>query len=52
MDRKICMSQTKIMKTVIVPEEKHVFHHENIAYKKNPYLMNIEPSLPVCGTAH
>ena len=26
------MSQRKIMKTVIAPEKKHVFHHENIAY--------------------
>ena len=32
-DGKICMSQRKIMKTVIAPEKKkHVFHYENIAY--------------------
>ena len=30
-DGNICTSQRKIMKTVIAPE-KHVFHHENIAY--------------------
>ena len=46
-DGKICLSQRKIMKTVIAPEEKHVFHHERC-----PYLMNIDPSLLVCGTAH
>ena len=39
--RKICISQRKIMKTVIVLEKKNqVFDHENVAYqkKKRPYL--------------
>ena len=36
-DGKICMSERKIMKTVIVLEKRnHVFHHENIANKKTP----------------
>jgi len=30
-----CMSQRKIMKTVIALEKKHVFHHENnFTYQK------------------
>ena len=29
---KICLSQRKIMKTLIALEKKHVFHYENIAY--------------------
>ena len=32
---KICMSQRKIMKTVISLEEKHVFQRENIANQKD-----------------
>ena len=32
-DGKICLSQRKIMKTVIALEENHAFHHENIAYQ-------------------
>ena len=32
-DGKICMSQRKVMKTVIAPEKNvHGFHRENIAY--------------------
>ena len=32
-DEKICMSQRKMVKTVIaLGKKKHVFHHENIAY--------------------
>ena len=30
-DGKVCMSQRKIMKTVIAVK-KNTFHHENIAY--------------------
>ena len=29
---KICISQRKVMKTVIALEKKHVFHHENVDY--------------------
>ena len=35
--RKICLSQTKIMQTVIALGKKHVLHHENIAYHKTPF---------------
>ena len=34
-DGKMCMSQRKVMKTVITLEKKNVFRHENIAYPKN-----------------
>ena len=34
-DGKICVSQIKIMKTVIPLEKKHIFHHGNIAYQKD-----------------
>ena len=32
----ICVSQGQIMKTVGALVKKHVFHYENIAYKKMP----------------
>ena len=31
---KICVSERKIMKTVL-PLEKNIFHHENIAYQRD-----------------
>ena len=34
MDGKMCMSQRKIMKSVIALKKKNVFHHGNIAYQK------------------
>ena len=37
-DGKIRISQRKSMKTVIVLEEKHVFHHENTAYHNQRML--------------
>ena len=56
MDGKIRMTQKMFMKTVVALKKKkqqHAFHHENIAYKGNALtLMNIEPSLYVCGIAH
>ena len=36
--RKICMSQRKIMKTIIALGKKQVFDHENIAYQKKNAL--------------
>ena len=50
----MCMSERKIMKTVIALEKKHVFHHENnFTYQKGALTgMNIEPSLCVCSIAH
>ena len=37
-DGEICLSPGQIKKTVGVLVKDHVFHHENIAYKKCPYL--------------
>ena len=36
-DGEVCVSQRQIMKTVGAPVKKHVFHYENIAYKKMPF---------------
>ena len=37
-DGKICMSQKKIMKTVIALEQNHAFRHENITYQNQRML--------------